>query len=207
MIHKPRSHHPACYLTGLGGHAYLYSKMRSETAAGTQRLPSAHGLRGRLSCLLGLPAAQARIRRRKHKQRGRSEEGVRPFGVRIWQSAWCPPSLSPPGYSQTMLRRVAGATTRGIFVSGRATTGRCEIDCILVAAGRSSHGQSWAAPHVPPSIRCGAGAMVPVGQDVERRLPILATFLGHVRIALVFIHLPRVDGAGRRFEDYWEKQS
>jgi integrase/recombinase XerD len=49
------------------------------------------------------------------------------------------------------------------------------------------------------------------GQDVERRLPILTTFLGHVHVADTYWYLsacPELMGlAVKRFEDYWEKQS
>lgn len=49
------------------------------------------------------------------------------------------------------------------------------------------------------------------GQDVERRLPILSTYLGHVHVADTYWYLtacPELMGlAVKRFEDYWEKQS
>jgi integrase len=49
------------------------------------------------------------------------------------------------------------------------------------------------------------------GEDVERRLPILTTFLGHVHVADTYWYLsacPELMGlAVKRFEDYWEKQS
>jgi transcriptional regulator with XRE-family HTH domain len=49
------------------------------------------------------------------------------------------------------------------------------------------------------------------GQNVERRLPILSTYLGHVHVADTYWYLtgcPELMGlAVKRFEDYWEKQS
>ena len=49
------------------------------------------------------------------------------------------------------------------------------------------------------------------GQDVERRLPILSTYLGHVHVADTYWYLsacPELMGlAVKRFEHYWEKQS
>ena len=49
------------------------------------------------------------------------------------------------------------------------------------------------------------------GQDIERRLPILSTYLGHVQVADTYWYLtgcPELMGlAVKRFEDYWEKQS
>jgi integrase len=49
------------------------------------------------------------------------------------------------------------------------------------------------------------------GQDVERRLPILSTYLGHVHVADTYWYLsacPELMGlAVKRFEDFWEKQS
>ena len=49
------------------------------------------------------------------------------------------------------------------------------------------------------------------GQDIERRLPILSTYLGHVHVADTYWYLtgcPELMGlAVKRFEDYWEKQS
>ena len=49
------------------------------------------------------------------------------------------------------------------------------------------------------------------GQDVERRLPILSTYLGPVHVADTYWYLtacPELMGlAVKRFEDYWEKQS
>ena len=49
------------------------------------------------------------------------------------------------------------------------------------------------------------------GQDVERRLPVLSTYLGHVHVADTYWYLsacPELMGlAVKRFEDYWEKPS
>jgi integrase len=49
------------------------------------------------------------------------------------------------------------------------------------------------------------------GQDVERRLPILSTYLGHVHVSDTYWYLtacPELMGlAVKRFQDYWEKQS
>lgn len=49
------------------------------------------------------------------------------------------------------------------------------------------------------------------GQDVERSLPVLSTYLGHVHVADTYWYLsacPELMGlAVKRFEDYWEKQS
>ena len=49
------------------------------------------------------------------------------------------------------------------------------------------------------------------GQDIERRMPILSTYLGHVHVADTYWYLtacPELMGlAVKRFEDYWEKQS
>ena len=49
------------------------------------------------------------------------------------------------------------------------------------------------------------------GQDVERRLPALSTYLGHVHVSDTYWYLstcPELMGlAVKRFEDYWEKQS
>jgi integrase len=49
------------------------------------------------------------------------------------------------------------------------------------------------------------------GQDVERRMPVLSTYLGHVHVADTYWYLsacPELMGlAVKRFEDYWEKQS
>jgi integrase len=49
------------------------------------------------------------------------------------------------------------------------------------------------------------------GQDVERRLPVLSTYLGHVHVSDTYWYLsacPELMGlAVKRFEDYWEKQS
>jgi integrase/recombinase XerD len=49
------------------------------------------------------------------------------------------------------------------------------------------------------------------GQGVERRLPVLSTYLGHSHVADTYWYLsacPELMGlAVKRFEDYWEKQS
>jgi len=49
------------------------------------------------------------------------------------------------------------------------------------------------------------------GQDVERRLPVLSTYLGHVHVADTYWYLsacPELMGSAvKRFENYWEKQS
>jgi integrase len=49
------------------------------------------------------------------------------------------------------------------------------------------------------------------GQDVERRLPALSTYLGHVHVADTYWYLsasPELMGlAVKCFEDFWEKQS
>jgi integrase/recombinase XerD len=49
------------------------------------------------------------------------------------------------------------------------------------------------------------------GQDVERRLPVLSTYLGHAHVADTYWYLsacPELMGlAVKRYEDYWEKQS
>ena len=49
------------------------------------------------------------------------------------------------------------------------------------------------------------------GQDVERRLPVLSTYLGHIHVADTYWYLsacPELMGlAVKRFENYWEKQS
>jgi integrase/recombinase XerD len=46
---------------------------------------------------------------------------------------------------------------------------------------------------------------------VERRLPVLSTYLGHVHVADTYWYLsacPELMGlAVKRFEDYWVKQS
>jgi integrase len=47
------------------------------------------------------------------------------------------------------------------------------------------------------------------GQDAERRLPILSTFLGHVHVSDTYWYLtscPELMGlAVKRLEEYWEK--
>ena len=89
----------------------------------------------------------------------------------------------------------------------RAERARIRSDCGLVSDRPWAHGRRRAVlPTMETLVQWYRS-----GQDVERRLPVLSTYLGHVHVADTYWYLsacPELMGlAVKRFEDYWEKQS
>jgi len=209
-------------------HPYLYSDDEvGQLLQAARQLPSAHGLRGpTYYCLLGLLAvAGLRISEARNLQTADVDlqEGILTIrGTKFGKSRLVPIHSS----TRTVLSDYASRRDRILarrsvtfFVSGRGTRldggdirrTFCFLSRQIGLRGASdSHGprlhdfrHRFAVETLVRWYRSG--------QDVERRLPVLSTYLGHVRVADTYWYLtacPELMGlAVKRFEDYWEKQS
>jgi integrase/recombinase XerD len=208
-------------------HPYLYSddEVRQLLEAALQ-LPSAHGLRGPAHhCLLGLLAVSGlRISEARNLKTDDVdlEEGILTIrGAKFGKSRLVPihPSTCTV-LSDYASRRDRFLTRRPeiFFVSGRGTRlDGAEIRRTFYYLSRQIGLRGASDSHGPRlhdfRHRFALKTLVQwyrSGQDVERRLPILSTYLGHVHVADTYWYLtacPELMGlAVQRFEDYWEKQ-
>lgn len=209
-------------------HPYLYSddEVRQLLKAARQ-LPSAHGLRGpTYHCLLGLLAvAGLRISEARNLETDDVDlnEGILTIrGAKFGKSRLVP--IHPS--TRTVLSDYASQRDRFLarrpetfFVSGRGTRlDGAEIRRTFYYLSRQIGLRGACDSHGPRlhdfRHRFAVETLVQwyrSGQDVERRLPILSTYLGHVHVADTYWYLtacPELMGlAVKRFEDYWEKQS
>jgi integrase/recombinase XerD len=207
---------------------YLYSndEVRRLLQAARQ-LPSTHGLRGlTYSCLLGLLAvAGLRISEARNLQTEDVDlkEGVLTIrGAKFGKSRLVPihPSTRKV-LSDYASRRDRFLSKRPVtfFVSGRGTRlDGGEIRRTFYFLSRQIGLRGPSDSHGPRlhdfRHRFAVETLIQwyrSGQDVERRLPVLSTYLGHVHVADTYWYLsacPELMGlAVQRFEDYWEKQS
>ena len=208
-------------------HPYLYSddEVRQLLEAALQ-LPSPHGLRGPTHhCLLGLLAVSGlRISEARNLKTDDVdlEEGILTIrGAKFGKSRLVPihPSTCTV-LSDYASRRDHFLTRRPeiFFVSGRGTRlDGAEIRRTFYYLSRQIGLRGASDSHGPRlhdfRHRFALKTLVQwyrSGQDVERRLPILSTYLGHVHVADTYWYLtacPELMGlAVQRFEDYWEKQ-
>jgi integrase/recombinase XerD len=209
-------------------HPYLYSddEVRKLLRAARQ-LPSTHGLRGpTYHGLLGLLAVTGlRISEARNLQTEDVDlkEGILTIrGAKFGKSRLVPihPSTRKV-LSDYALRRDRFLTRRPetFFVSGRGTRlDGAEIRRTFYTLSRQIGLRGPSDSHGPRlhdfRHRFAVRTLVQwyrSGQDVERRLPVLSTFLGHVHVADTYWYLsacPELMGlAVKRFEDFWEKQS
>ena len=207
---------------------YLYSndEVRKLLQAARQ-LPSTHGLRGpTYHCLLGLLAvAGLRISEARNLQTEDVDlqEGILTIrGTKFGKSRLVP--IHPS--TRTALANYASRRDRFLarrpatfFVSGRGTRlDGGEIRRTFYSLSRQIGLRGATDSHGPRlhdfRHRFAVETLIQwyrSGQDVERRLPILSTYLGHVHVADTYWYLsacPELMGlAVKRFEDFWEKQS
>jgi len=207
---------------------YLYSNEEiQKLLQAARRLPSTHGLRGpTYYSLLGLLAvAGLRISEARNLQ---TEDADLKNGVlTIRGTKFCKCRLVPihPSTRKVLSSyasrrdRFLGQRPTSFFVSGRGT----KLDGAEIR--RTFYSLSWQIGLRGPTDshgprlhdfrhRFAVETLVQwyrSGQDVERRLPVLSTYLGHVHVADTYWYLsasPELMGlAVKRFEDYWEKQS
>ena len=209
-------------------HPYLYSddEVRQLLQAAGQ-LPSAHGLRGpTYHCLLGLLAvAGLRISEARDLQTEDVDlkEGILTIrGAKFGKSRLVPihPSTRKV-LSDYAKRRDRFLARRPVtfFVSGCGTRlDGGDIRRTFYSLSRQTGLRGPSDSHGPRlhdfRHRFAVETLVRwyrSGQDVERRLPVLSTYLGHGHVAYTYWYLsacPELMGlAVKRFEDYWEKQS
>jgi integrase/recombinase XerD len=209
-------------------HPYLYSddEVRQLLQAALL-LPSAHGLRSATyHCLLGLLAvAGLRISEARNL---RTEDVDLQEGILTIQGTKFGKSRLVPIHSPTrnVLSDYASQRDRFLarcpeyfFVSGRGTRlDGAEVRRTFYSLSRQIGLRGPSDSHGPRlhdfRHRFAVETLIRwyrSGQDVERRLPILSTYLGHVHVADTYWYLtgcPELMGlAVKRFEDYWEKQS
>ena len=207
---------------------YLYSEeeVRQLLEAALQ-LPSAHGLRGpTYHCLLGLLAVSGlRISEARNLQTDDVDldEGILTIrGAKFGKSRLVP--IHPS--TCTILSDYASRRDHFLarrpeifFVSGRGTRlDGADVRRTFYYLSRQI-GLRGATDSRGPRLhdfrhRFAVETLIQwyrSGQDVERRLPILSTYLGHVHVSDTYWYLtacPELMGlAVKRFEDYWEKQS
>lgn len=209
-------------------HPYLYShaEVRHLLEAAHQ-LPSARGLRGpTFHCLLGLLAvAGLRISEARNLRTEDVDlnEGILTIrGAKFGKSRLVP--IHPS--TRTVLSDYASQRDRLLarrpetfFVSGRGTRlDGAEIRRTFYYLSRQVGLRGPSESHGPRlhdfRHRFAVETLVQwyrSGHEIERRLPILSTYLGHVHVADTYWYLtacPELMGlAVERFEDYWEKQS
>jgi integrase len=217
LPHRPERAHP-----------YLYSnKEVQQLLEAARQLPSAHGLRGSTYyCLLGLLAVTGlRISEARNLQ---TEDVDLKEGILTIRGAKFGKSRLVPIHPSTRKVLSAYAAQRDrflarrpatFFISGRGTRlDGAEIRRTFYFLSRQIGLRGPTDSHGPRlhdfRHRFAVETLVQwyrSGQDVERRLPILTTFLGHVHVADTYWYLsacPELMGlAVKRFEDYWEKQS
>jgi integrase len=207
---------------------YLYSNDEvQKLLQAARQLPSTHGLRGlTYSSLLGLLAvaglriSEARILQTEDVD---LKEGILTIrGAKFGKSRLVPihPSTCKV-LSDYAARRDQFLSKRPatFFVSGRGTRlDGGEIRRTFYFLSRQIGLRGPSDSHGPRlhdfRHRFAVETLVRwyrSGQDVERRLPVLSTYLGHVHVADTYWYLsacPELMGlAVKRFEDYWEKQS
>ena len=210
-------------------HPYLYSNEEvRKLLQAAQRLPSTHGLRGRTYyCLLGLLAvAGLRISEARNLQTEDVdlEEGVLTIrGAKFGKSRLVPihPSTRKV-LSDYASRRDHFLPTIGLRPSSYLGVGlgwmALRSGARFTSLSRQIGLRGPSDSHGPRlhdfRHRFAVETLVQwyrSGQDVERRLPVLSTYLGHVHVADTYWYLsacPELMGlAVKRFEDYWEKQS
>ena len=209
-------------------HPYLYSNEEiRKLLQAARKLPSPHGLRGpTYYSLLGLLAvAGLRISEARNLQTDDVDlkKGVLTIrGTKFGKSRLVPihPStrkvLADYAARRDRFLRRRPAT---FFVSGRGTRlDGAEIRRTFYVLSRQVGLRGPSDSHGPRlhdfRHRFAVETLVQwyrSGQDVERRLPVLSTYLGHVHVADTYWYLsacPELMGlAVKRFEDYWEKQS
>jgi integrase len=192
-----------------------------------RQLPSARGLRGStFHCLLGLLAvAGLRISEARNLRTEDVDltEGILTIrGAKFGKSRLVP--IHPS--TRTVLSNYASERDRFLarrpetfFVSSRGTRlDGAEIRRTFYYLSRQVGLRGDSDSHGPRlhdfRHRFAVETLVQwyrSGQDIERRLPILSTYLGHVHVADTYWYLtacPELMGlAVKRFEDYWEKQS
>ncbi len=209
-------------------HPYLYSddEVRQLLQAALL-LPSAHGLRGATyHCLLGLLAvsglriSEARNLRTEDVD---LQEGILTIqGTKFGKSRLVPihPSTCTVLSDYASRRdRFLARCPETFFVSGRGTRlDGAELRRTFYSLSRQIGLRGPSDSHGPRlhdfRHRFAVETLIHwyrSGQDVERRLPILSTYLGHVHVADTYWYLtgcPELMGlAVKRFEDYCEKQS
>ena len=207
---------------------YLYSddEVRQLLQA-AQQLPSAHGLRApTYYCLLGLLAvAGLRISEARNllTEDVDLQEGILTIrGTKFGKSRLVPihPSTRTVLSDYKLQRdRFLARRLETFFVSGRGTRlDGAEIRRTFYFLSRQIGLRGPSDSHGPRlhdfRHRFAVETLVQwyrSGEDVERRLPVLSTYLGHVHVADTYWYLtacPELMGlAVKRFEDYWEKQS
>jgi integrase len=207
---------------------YLYSNEEiRKLLQEARRLPSAHGLRGpTYYSLLGLLAVTGlRISEARNLQ---TEDVDLKKGILTIRGSKFGKSRLVPIHPSTRKVLSNYASRRDLFlermpttffVSGRGTRlDGAEIRRTFYALSRQIGLRGPSDSHGPRlhdfRHRFAVETLVQwyrAGQDVERRLPALSTYLGHVHVADTYWYLsasPELMGlAVKRFEDYWEKQS
>lgn len=206
---------------------YLYSndEVRKLLQAARQ-LPSTHGLRGpTYHCLLGLLAvAGLRISEARNLETVDVDlkEGVLTIrGAKFGKSRLVPIHPSTRQVLSTYAARrdrFLSQKPLTFFVSGRGTRlDGAEIRRTFYFLSRQVGLRGPCDSHGPRlhdfRHRFAVETLVQwyrSGEDVERRLPVLSTYLGHVHVADTYWYLsacPELMGlAVKRFENYWEKQ-
>jgi integrase/recombinase XerD len=209
-------------------HPYLYSndEVRKLLQA-ARHLPSTHGLKGlTYFSLLGLLAvAGLRISEARNLQTDDVDlkEGVLTIrGSKFDKSRLVPiHATTRKVLSDYASRRdhLLSKRPAAFFVSGRGTRldgGEIRRTFYLLSRqiGLRGHSDSHGPRLHDFRHRFAVETLVQwyrSGQDVERRLPILSTYLGHSHVADTYWYLsacPELMGlAVKRYEDYWEKQS
>jgi integrase/recombinase XerD len=209
-------------------HPYLYSVAEVQRLLQAARqLPSKRGLRGpTFHCLLGLLAvAGLRISEARNLRTDDVDlnEGILTIrGTKFGKSRLVPihPSTCTVLSDYSSQRdRFLSRRPDMFFVSGRGTRlDGGEIRRTFYYLSRQVGLRGASDSHGPRlhdfRHRFAVETLVQwyrSGQDIERRLPILSTYLGHVHVADTYWYLtacPELMGlAVKRFEDYWEKQS
>lgn len=207
---------------------YLYSNDEiRKLLQSARRLPSNHGLRGpTYYSLLGLLAvAGLRISEARNLQTEDVDlkNGVLTIrGSKFGKSRLVPihPSTRKVLCDYASRRdRLLGRRPTTFFVSGRGTRlDGGDVRRTFYSLSRQIGLRGPSDSHGPRlhdfRHRFAVETLVQwyrSGQDVERRLPLLSTYLGHVHVADTYWYLsacPELMGlAVKRFEDYWEKQS
>jgi integrase len=207
---------------------YLYSNEEiRKLLQEARRLPSAHGLRGpTYYSLLGLLAvAGLRISEARNLQTEDVDlkKGVLTIkGTKFGKSRLVPihPSTRKVLSDYASRRdRFLGRRPATFFVSGRGTRlDGAAVRRTFYFLSRQIGLRGPTDSHGPRlhdfRHRFAVETLVQwyrAGQDVERRLPALSTYLGHVHVGDTYWYLsasPELMGlAVKRFEDYWEKQS
>jgi integrase/recombinase XerD len=229
--HDSRTEVPPCgrlpYRPGRA-RPYLYSndEIRKLLQA-ARRLPSAHGLRGpTYYCLFGLLAvAGLRISEARNLQTEDADlkNGVLTIrGTKFGKSRLVPihPSTRKALSDYASRRdRFLAQRPATFFVSSRGTRlDGAEIRRTFYFLSRQIGLRGPSDSHGPRlhdfRHRFAVETLIQwyrSGQDVEKRLPVLSTYLGHVHVADTYWYLtacPELMGlAVKRFEQYWEKQS